>query len=115
MSHTVPSQHPAVVLRSHYQHLKALLAIAVLVILALTAAVAVLATSSNHVTVASPTTQSAIHANPSAETGAKLDHSGRKATLTQATNRLANYPDAPPPTASTPQPSVSYYLDAPVP
>jgi hypothetical protein len=110
MSHTVPSQHPAVVLRSNYQHLRGLLAIAVAVILGLTIAVVVLATNSSHVTLASATTQSASQANPSAETGAKLDHSGRTITVTQATNRLANYPDAPP-SATTPQPSVSYYLD----
>jgi type IV secretory pathway VirB10-like protein len=113
MSHTIPSQHPAVVLRSNYQHLRALLAMAVAVILGLTVAVVVLATSSNHVPLASPTTQSATPANHSAETGAKLDHSGRNATVTQTTDRLANYPDAPPPSASTPQPSVSYYLHAP--
>ena len=115
MSHTVPSQHPAVVLRSHYQHLRALPAIAVAVILGLTIAVAVLATSTNHVTLASPTTQSATQPNPSPETGAKLNHSERNATATQTTDRLANYPDAPPPSTSTPQPSVSYYLDAPQP
>ena len=28
MSHTVPNQHPAVVLRSTYQHLRGLLAVA---------------------------------------------------------------------------------------
>ena len=115
MSHTVPSQHPAVVLRSSYQHLRALLAIAVAVILGLTVAVVVLATSPNHVNLARPTTQSATQANPLAEAGARLDHSGRMANVTQASNRLANYPDAPPPSASTPQPSVSHYLDAPLP
>ena len=166
MSHTVPSQHPAVVLRGNYQHLRALLAIAGGVILGLTVAVVVLATSSNQVTVAARTTQSATQANPSAETGAKLDHSGRNATVTQTTDRLrsltlaerrnvlgiaalsplqrwaafgtsptppapqashsgrnviqttyplGSYPDAPPPTAGTPQPSVSYYPDAPQP
>jgi hypothetical protein len=110
MSHTVPSQHPAVVLRSSYQHLRVLLAIAVAVILGLTVAVVVLATSSNRVTLAGAATQPASQANPSAETGAKLDHSGRAAT---ATERLANYPDAPPSSASAPQPSVRYYPDAP--
>jgi hypothetical protein len=50
-----------------------------------------------------------------AQAGAKLDHSGPDATVTQTTDGLANYPDAPPPSASTPQPSVSYYLDAPRP
>jgi hypothetical protein len=97
MSHTVPSQHPAVVLRSNYQHLRALLAIAVAVILGLTIAVVVLATTNNHDSLASPATQSAVRVNPSAETGAKLDHSGRSATVTQASDRLANYPDAPQP------------------
>jgi hypothetical protein len=112
MSHTVPSQHPAVVLRSNYQHLRTLLAIAIAVILGLTAAVVVLATNSNHLTLTRPTTQSATRPNPSAEAGAKLDHSGRNTT---ATNRLTSYPDAPPPSASTPQPSVNNYLDAPQP
>jgi hypothetical protein len=109
MSHTVPTQPPAVVLRSNYQHLRALLAIAAAVILGLTVAVVVLATNSNHATPAGPITQSASRPNPSAETGARLDHSGRNTTVTQTTNRLANYPDAPP-SASTPQPSISSYL-----
>jgi hypothetical protein len=95
MSHTVPNQHPAVVLRSNYQHLRALLAIAVAVILGLTVAVVVLATRSDRGTISRPTTQSAIAANPAAETGATLDHSGRKASVTQTTDRLGNYPDAP--------------------
>jgi hypothetical protein len=109
MSHTVPSQQPAVVLRSNYQHLRTLLAIALAVIVGLAVAVAVLATRTNHATLASPITQSATQANPSAETGARLDHSGRNTTATETTNRLANYPDAPP-TASPPHPSISYYL-----
>ena len=64
-------------------------------------------------TLASPTTHSAAHANPSAKIGAKLDHSGRNPTGTQTTSRLANYPDAPPPSATAPQQSIGYYLDAP--
>jgi hypothetical protein len=92
MSHTVPSQHPAVVLRSHYQHLRALLAIAIAVILALTVAVVVLATNSNS-TPARPTTASTTIPQPTA----------------------SNYPDAPQPSANTPKPSVSNYPDAPQP
>jgi len=111
MNPTVPSQHPAVVLRSNYQHLRALLAIAIAVILGLTVAVVVLATTSTPGTPAGPTTHSAIRANPSAENGAKLDHSGRNARVRQTTGSLANYPDAPQPSAGTPQPSISYYLD----
>jgi hypothetical protein len=99
MSHTVPSQHPAVVLRSSYQHLRALLAVAIAVILGLTIAVVVLATSnsSNRSTVVSATTPAAIQANPSAETGARLDHSGRNAAVPPPTDPLANHQDAPQP------------------
>jgi hypothetical protein len=44
MAQSVPSQHPAVVLRSHYRHLRALLAISMIAVVGLTAAVVVLAT-----------------------------------------------------------------------
>ena len=44
MPQTVPSQHPAVVLRSHYRHLRALLAIALIALVGLTVAVVSLAT-----------------------------------------------------------------------
>ena len=115
MSHTVPSQHPAVLLRSNYQHLRALLAIAIALILALTVAVVVLATRSDHATPASHTTRSAIRANPSGEAGATLDHGGRNTSIRQTTDPLANYPDAPQPIPSAPQQSLRYYLDAPQP
>lgn len=71
MSHTVPSQHPAVVLRANYQHLRALLVIAIAVILALTIAVLALAISRNHTIIASPASQSAIGPNSTAQTRAK--------------------------------------------
>ena len=44
MPQTVPTQHPAVVLRSHYRHLRALLAIAMIALVGLTVAVVSLAT-----------------------------------------------------------------------
>ena len=44
MSQAVPQQHPAVVLRSHYIHLRTLLAIAMIALVGLAAAVIVLAT-----------------------------------------------------------------------
>jgi hypothetical protein len=44
MSQAVPAQHPAVVLRSHYRQLRALLVIAVIAVLGLCAAVVILAT-----------------------------------------------------------------------
>jgi hypothetical protein len=58
MSHTVPSQHPAVVLRSNYLQLRALLAIALIAIIGLTLAVVVLATNSSS---SSTTASSASH------------------------------------------------------
>ena len=61
MSHALSTQHPAVVLRSSYQHLRALLAIATIVVVSLTIAVVVLAINSGNTT-ASP----AGHTNPSA-------------------------------------------------
>jgi hypothetical protein len=44
MAQTVPSQHPAVVLRSHYRHLRTLLAIAMIALVGMTVAVVILAT-----------------------------------------------------------------------
>lgn len=43
MSQVVPKQHPAVVLRSHYVQLRALLAIAMIAVVGLTVAVVILA------------------------------------------------------------------------
>ncbi|MET0614550.1 MAG: hypothetical protein ABW142_03835 [Thermoleophilaceae bacterium] len=49
MSHTLSTQHPAVVLRSRYQQLRALLAVAMIAVVGLTVAVVVLATSDSGV------------------------------------------------------------------
>jgi hypothetical protein len=43
MGQVVPSQHPAVVLRSHFNQLRALLAVALIAVIGLTVAVAILA------------------------------------------------------------------------
>ena len=45
MAQAIPTQHPAVVLRSHYNHLRALLAVAIIAVAGLTAAVVILATN----------------------------------------------------------------------
>jgi hypothetical protein len=50
MSQTIPTQHPAVVLRSHYTHLRTLLAIAMIAVVGLTAAVVILAIDDNGAT-----------------------------------------------------------------
>ena len=55
MSQTVPAQHPAVVLRSHYRQLRSLLAVAMIAVLGLTVAVVMLATNDEN----SPAVQSA--------------------------------------------------------
>ena len=47
MGQTVPQQHPAVVLRTHYAHLRVLLVVALIALVAMAAAVVVLATSDN--------------------------------------------------------------------
>ena len=44
MSQVIPKQHPAVVLRSHYTQLRALLAVAMIAVVGLTVAVVILAT-----------------------------------------------------------------------
>jgi hypothetical protein len=49
MSQSISPQHPAVVLRSHYVQLRALLAIALVAVLGLSAAVVILATNSDEV------------------------------------------------------------------
>jgi hypothetical protein len=45
----IPRQHPAVVLRSHYNHLRALLAVAMIAVVGLTVAVVILANDSDQV------------------------------------------------------------------
>jgi hypothetical protein len=52
MSPTVPTQHPAVVLRSHYRHLKALLAIAIIAVVSLSVTVVMLARDDDGATTA---------------------------------------------------------------
>ena len=49
MSQTFSTQHPAVVLRSRYQQLRALLAVAMIAVVGLTVSVVVLATQNDNV------------------------------------------------------------------
>ena len=49
MGKAIPTQHPAVVLRSHFEMVRALLAIAMIGLVALTAAVVILATDSDEI------------------------------------------------------------------
>lgn len=65
MAQAISSQHPAVVLRSHYVHLRALLAVLVVAMIGLTAAVVILATQDDaDVGIATQTATPAITADP---------------------------------------------------
>ena len=64
MSQVLPQQHPAVVLRSHYVHLRTVLAIAMIAVVGLAAAVIVLATDDT----AAPVRAAAPVAAPSSAT-----------------------------------------------
>jgi hypothetical protein len=57
MSRTFSTQHPAVVLRSRYQQLRALLTVAMIAVVGLTVAVVVLATQDDRVQGASSASQ----------------------------------------------------------
>jgi len=59
MSHQISQQHPAVVLRSHYVHMRALLVIAMIAVVGLTVTVVLLATRENSTASASSATPAA--------------------------------------------------------
>jgi hypothetical protein len=69
MNEVVPSQHPAVVLRSHYEHLRALLAVTMVAVVGLTVAVVILATRDNGSS-ATPAAAPAAVAAPAASSAA---------------------------------------------
>ena len=68
MSEAIPSQHPAVVLRSHYQHLRWLLGVMVIAVVGLTVAVVILAVNNDSATSASNSSAANV-AIPAAATG----------------------------------------------
>lgn len=90
MSNTIPTQHPAVVLRSSYRQVRTLLALAALVIVGLTTAVAVLAIS----TAGSKTVV------PPAHRAAAVLHANAAPAVTANPDQLG--PQPPAPRASTP-------------
>ena len=57
MGKAIPAQHPAVVLRSHYRLVRALLAVTMIAVVGLTAAVVILATDNDGNTGAGPATR----------------------------------------------------------
>ncbi|HET6868230.1 MAG TPA: hypothetical protein VFH80_20110 [Solirubrobacteraceae bacterium] len=83
MSHQISQQHPAVVLRSHYVHMRALLVIAMIAVVGLTVAVVLLATRENRTASASSATPvtSSVGASGTSAAGGPIDpgygYSGR--------------------------------------
>jgi hypothetical protein len=91
MSQPVPATHPSVVLRSHYTHLRALLAAATIAILGLTAAVVILATDDGRSTAVS-TAAPATAPDPS---GARYDGGPDEGTRGAVAARSLSVPPSP--------------------
>jgi hypothetical protein len=89
MSHTLSTQHPAVVLRSRYQQLRALLAVAMIAVVGLTVAVVVLATSDSGVQ--SATSADRIGVAPALRTDGGPEESAVANTL--GAHRAGGHPD----------------------
>ena len=88
MSQSITSQHPAVVLRSHYVHMRAVLAIAMIAVVGLAVAVVILATaasSSTSVSAASP-----VAASPPASPNVRYDGGPEEGTRGPYGHPLAN-------------------------
>jgi hypothetical protein len=69
MGKAVPEQHPAVVLRSHYVHLRALLVAALIAVLGLTATVVIVANDSDEATISTSTPAPTIEYGGTGATG----------------------------------------------
>jgi hypothetical protein len=68
MSQPVPEQHPAVVLRSHFLHLRSMLAIAMIAVVAMAVAVVILASAGTSAQRASTPPQSSTAPAPNGST-----------------------------------------------
>jgi len=82
MAQAVPTQHPAVVLRSHYNHLRALLAVTIIAVAGLTAAVVILATS-DQTTTSNGSANAPSALNPQQERWSEYDKAIRALTPKQ--------------------------------
>ena len=94
MNQAVPARHPAVVLRSHYTHLRALLATAMIAVVGLTAAVVILATDDERSTAA----RSAAPVTAPDPSGARYDggpEEGTRGTSIAATRSSMSAPQSP--------------------
>lgn len=80
MGQTISTQHPAVVLRSRYRQLRALLTVAMIAVVGLTAAVVILAIDDDRESVLAPASQVSA-ANPAARSDGGPEESALAATL----------------------------------
>jgi hypothetical protein len=112
MKQAIPTQHPAVVLRSHYLHLRALLAVTMIAVVGLTAAVVILAVQNDGSNTSALTASPARVAIPaSSQSGETLDHRG----LTAAPGPTTRYDGGPEEgtrgPAAAPQPTTTTRYD----
>jgi hypothetical protein len=94
MGQAIPRQHPAVVLRSHFNQLRALLAVALVAVVGLTVAVVILATDDDPGVSAGSATQ--VNA-PSATGSTRYDggpEEGTRGALTRPGSNVAGNPGA---------------------
>lgn len=96
MSQVVPKQHPAVVLRSHYVQLRALLAVAMIAVVVLTAGVVILATDDSASSARSGQPASAIGEVPALRSDGGPEESTRGFTRPREETGPALRPDAGP-------------------
>ena len=78
MGKAIPTQHPAVVLRSQHRQLRALLAVAMIAVVGLSAAVVILATRDDREAVAGPATPITVPAQASAQPIRKVVPAGTR-------------------------------------
>ena len=92
MSQAISTQHPAVVLRSRYQQLRALLAVAMIAVVGLTVAVVILAIENDSGT---PVVSATQVSTPSPASAARSDGGPEESTLaaTVGTQPAATRPD----------------------
>ncbi len=99
MGQPIPAQHPSVVLRSHFNLVRGLLALAMVAVLALTAAVVIVANDDDQV---SPATKAAVVAQPTTQTpaGTRFDGGPEEGTrgpqsYYESPNQRSSYQPAP--------------------
>jgi hypothetical protein len=92
MGKAIPTQHPAVVLRSHFNWLRVLLVIAMLAVAGLAAAVVILATDDHVDTSAAPAQQAGLRYDGGPEEGTAASLIERSAPATFDPNSIKNAP-----------------------